>query len=81
MAPKPSNKHTNTNIDYVDIDLTLYEDENRTWVDKYKFPEFNDGYNGSQENSALSNSSQVQFRKTTQWKTLLPKKKNNNCIC
>ena len=38
----------------------------RTWVNKGKFPEFSNDYNDSQENSSLSNSSEVQFRvKTT----------------
>ena len=62
MPPNPSNKNAIKNVDNVDIDLKLHEDENRTWVDKDRFPEFDDGYNDSQENSSLSNSSQVQFR-------------------
>ena len=38
----------------------------RTWVNKDKFKQFNDDYNNSQENSSLSDSSEVQFRvKTT----------------
>ena len=38
----------------------------RAWIDKDRFPEFHNDYNDSQENSSLSNSSEVQFRvKTT----------------
>ena len=38
MAPKSSNKNTVKNIDKVDVDLTFDEDEDRTWVNKDKFP-------------------------------------------
>ena len=42
------------------------ENLNRKWVDKDKFPEFHNDYNDSQENSSLTESSEVQFRvKTT----------------
>ena len=34
----------------------------RTWVDKDRFSEFHNEYNDSQENSSLSNSSEVQSR-------------------
>ncbi len=61
-----SNKNTVKNIDKVDVDLKFDDDEDRTWVNKDKFPEFNDAYNNSQENSSLSDSSEVQFKvKTT----------------
>ena len=62
MAPKSSNKNTVKNIDKVDVDLKFDEVDDRTWVNKDKFPQFNDDYNNSQENSSLSDSSEVQFR-------------------
>ena len=68
MAPKPSNKHTAKNIDKVDVGLKFKDGpgNNRTWVDKGRFPEFHYDYNDSQENSSLTQSSEVQFRvKTT----------------
>ena len=76
MAPKSSNKNTVKNIDKVDVDLKFDKDAItaedgtrvvlRTWVNKDKFPEFKDAYDNSQENSSLSDSSEVQFRvKTT----------------
>ena len=70
MAPKVQNKNTIKNVDKLYVDLKFYDDAEegsyRTWVDKYKFPEFYDDYNDSQENSSLTESSEVQFRvKTT----------------
>ena len=68
MAPKSSNKNTVKNIDNVDVDLKFEDDpgNNRTWVDKGGFQEFHYDYNDSQENSSLTQSSEVQFRvKTT----------------
>ena len=62
MAPKSLNKNTVKNIDKVDVDLKFEEVDDRTWVNKDKFPQFNDDYNNSQENSSLSDSSEVQFR-------------------
>ena len=63
------------NIDQVDVDLkfdevtiatTIDGKETklvvRTWIDKDRSPEFRNDYNDSQENSSLSNSSEVQFR-------------------
>ena len=34
----------------------------RTWIDKDRCPKFHNDYNDSQEDSSLSNSSEVQFR-------------------
>ena len=34
----------------------------RTWANKAKFPEFNNGYNEPQGNRSLSHSPEVQFR-------------------
>ena len=67
MAPKSSNKNTVKNIDKVDVDLKFDDDpgNNRTWVDKGRFPEFHNAYEDSQENSSLNNSSQVQFSKNS----------------
>ena len=68
MAPKSSNGNSITNTDKVDVDLNFVDDEilYRKWVDKDKFPEFHNDYNDSQENSSLTESSEVQFRvKTT----------------
>ena len=81
MVPKSSNNNNNNikNIDNVNVYLKFDEDTIavpidgnetklvvRTWLDKDKLPEFNNDYNGPQENSSLSNSSEVQFRvKTT----------------
>ena len=68
MAPKSSNGNSITNADKVDVDLNFVDDEilYRKWVDKDKSPEFHNDYNDSQENSSLTQSSEVQFRvKTT----------------
>ena len=66
MAPKSSNKNTVKNIHKVDVDFEFDEYADRTFVNKDKFPQFSDDYNNSQENSSLSDSSEVQFRvKTT----------------
>ena len=68
MAPKSPNGNSITNTDKVDVDLNFVDDEilYRKWVDKDKFPEFHNDYNDSQENSSLTESSEVQFRvKTT----------------
>ena len=75
MAPKSPKKNIVKNIDKVDVDLKLGEDTVattidgketkmvvRTWIDKDRPPEFHNDYNDSQENSSLSNSSEVQFR-------------------
>ena len=46
-----------TTIDGKEAKLVL-----RTWADKDRFSEFRNEYNDSQENSSLSNSSEVQSR-------------------
>ena len=63
------------NIDKVDAGLKFNEDTIattidgketklvvRTWIDKDRCPKFHNDYNDSQEDSSLSNSSEVQFR-------------------
>ena len=67
MAPKSSNRNSIKNTDKVDVDLNCTDDDihNRTWVDTDKFPEFHNDYNESQENSSLTESSEVQFRVKT----------------
>ena len=58
MAPKSSNTNTIKNVDNVNVDLKFDKDTIattidgkatklavRTWVDKDKFPEFNNDYN------------------------------------
>ena len=64
MAPKSSNNNTINNIDNVDADLQFEQDswvENKAWVDKTRFPEFQNAYDDSQEHSSLNKSSRVQF--------------------
>lgn len=66
MAPRSSSKSAIQNIDNVDVDLQFEQDENTTWVNKDKFPEFHNAYDDSQETSSLNESSRVQLRvKTT----------------
>ena len=54
MAPKSSNKNIAKNINKVDVDLKFEDDpeNNRTWVDKNRFPEFHYDFNDSQENNS-----------------------------
>ena len=54
-------------LDKIDVDLNFTDDDihDRTWVDTDKFPVFHNDYNESQENSSLTESSEVQFRVKT----------------
>ena len=63
MSDKPSNNKYAKHIDKVDVDLKFDEDthKDRTWAHKDKFHDFNKDYDDLQENSSLSNSSEVQF--------------------
>ena len=76
MAPKSSNGNSIKNTDKVDVDLKFTDDDNlnRKWVDTDKFPEFHNDYNESQENSSLTESSEVQFRVKTIIKDIDTKK-------
>ena len=66
MTPKYYNQNTIKNIDHVDVDLKFEQYIDRTWVYEDKFPEFQNDYDESQENSSLNKSSRVQFSvKTT----------------
>ena len=47
----------------IDVELTFYTDveHGRTWVDKDKFPEFDTKYKQSQDDSSLSDTSNIEF--------------------
>ena len=76
MAPKVQNKSNIKNIDKVYVDLNFTDDDihDRTWVDTDKSPVFHNDYNESQENSSLTESSEVQFRVKTIIKDIDTKK-------
>lgn len=61
------NKNTVKNIDNVDVDLQLEQDKDRRWVDKDKFPEFQNAYDDSQETRSINESSRVRLRVNTMY--------------
>ncbi len=63
MSDKPSIKNTKTSTNNFDVKLKFYRDQEhgRTWVDKDRFPEFRDEYQKSQDDSSLSDTSDIEF--------------------
>ena len=63
MSPKSSKQNTPTITDTLDVDLKFNKDaeEDRSWVSKDKFPEFEYDYEDAQDNSALNTTSSVEF--------------------
>jgi hypothetical protein len=60
MEDKSSNKKTKKN-DSVGVNLKFDKDDDRTWVNKDKFDEFESEYQQSQDDSSLSNTSSIEF--------------------
>ena len=63
MSDKPSNKNTKTSTNNFDVKLKFDKDvdNDRTWVNKDTFTEFESEYQQSQDDSSLSDTSSVEF--------------------